>query len=178
VKFGDAKSLRAVLLHDHKRPPNTGAKIQLSLLRADFVAKVENRTIPKISRKLIFRLLCCCVAFQRHKEVRDRFWMKRYGSLTSPLVNRISGSKNFRSAPQKDFCNRIGHCSLIFQGTHARSFGQSRPSRVGPISFGVKQMGARNAGNPHVACDVEGAGDVVWVGTPAPHRRASPRPYR
>jgi len=42
----------------------------------------------------------------------------------------------------------------------------------------VKQMGARNAGNPHVACDVEGAGDVVWVGTPGPHRRASPRPYR
>jgi hypothetical protein len=39
-------------------------------------------------------------------------------------------------------------------------------------------MGARNAGNPHVACDVEGAGDVVWVGTPGPHRRASPRPYR
>jgi hypothetical protein len=24
----------------------------------------------------------------------------------------------------------------------------------------MKQMGARNAGNPHVACDVEGAGDV------------------
>src|SRR5450759_4331230 len=54
---------------------------------------------------------------------------------------------------------------------------ESRPSRIGPISFGVKQMGARNAGNPHVACDVEGAGDVVWVGTPGPHRRASPRPY-
>src|SRR5437016_11437850 len=43
---------------------------------------------------------------------------------------------------------------------------ESRPSRIGPISFGVKQMGARNAGNPHVACDMEGAGDVVWVGTP------------
>src|ERR1700676_5773514 len=54
---------------------------------------------------------------------------------------------------------------------------ESRPSRIGPISFGVKQMGARNAGNPHVACDVEGAGDVVWVGTPGPQRRASPRPY-
>ncbi|MEH2565150.1 group II intron maturase-specific domain-containing protein [Bradyrhizobium sp. AZCC 2289] len=39
---------------------------------------------------------------------------------------------------------------------------ESRPSRIGPISFGVKQMGARNAGNPHVACDVEGAGDVAW----------------
>jgi hypothetical protein len=32
----------------------------------DCVAKVENRTALKISRKLIFRLLCCCVAFQRH----------------------------------------------------------------------------------------------------------------
>jgi len=33
---------------------------------------------------------------------------------------------------------------------------ESRPSRIGPISFGVKQMGARNAGNPHVACDAGG----------------------
>jgi hypothetical protein len=30
---------------------------------ADTVAKVENRTTLKISRKLIFGLLCCCVAF-------------------------------------------------------------------------------------------------------------------
>jgi hypothetical protein len=30
------------------------------------VAKVENRTTLKISRKSIFRLLCCCVAFQCH----------------------------------------------------------------------------------------------------------------
>ena len=29
-------------------------------------------------------------------------------SLTSPRVNRISGSKNFRSTPQKDFFNTIG----------------------------------------------------------------------
>ena len=31
-------------------------------------------------------------------------------------------------------------------------------------------MGARNAGNPHVACDVEGAGNVAWsryIGLPA-----------
>jgi hypothetical protein len=32
----------------------------------DIVPKVENRTTLKISRKLIFGLLCCCVAFQRH----------------------------------------------------------------------------------------------------------------
>jgi hypothetical protein len=37
---------------------------------------------------------------------------------------------------------------------------------IGPISLDMKQMGARNAGNPHVACDVEGAGDVVWSGPP------------
>jgi hypothetical protein len=26
--------------------------------------------------------------------------------------------------------------------------------------------------------DVEGAGDVLWIGTSGPHRRASPRSYR
>jgi hypothetical protein len=30
-------------------------------------------------------------------------------SLTSPHAKRISGSKNFRSSPQKDFCNNICH---------------------------------------------------------------------
>jgi hypothetical protein len=30
-------------------------------------------------------------------------------SLTSPRVKRIGGSRNFRSSPQKDFCNKIGH---------------------------------------------------------------------
>src|SRR5208283_2974694 len=28
---------------------------------------------------------------------------------------------------------------------------ESRPSRIGPINLDVKQMGERNAGNPHVA---------------------------
>jgi hypothetical protein len=35
---------------------------------------------------------------------------------------------------------------------------------IGPISPEVKQMGARSAGNPHAACDVEGAGNVAWSG--------------
>src|SRR5208282_2652869 len=39
---------------------------------------------------------------------------------------------------------------------------ESRPSRIGPISLGMKQMGARTAGNLHAACDVEGAGNVAW----------------
>jgi len=64
---------------------------------------------------------------------------------------------------------------------------------IGPISPDVKQMGARSAGNPHAACDVEGAGNVArsgyWdtrrrKGEPTGktnfglNRRASPRPYR
>ena len=63
---------------------------------------------------------------------------------------------------------------------------------IGPISPDVKQMGARSAGNPHAACDVEGAGNVArsgyWdtrrrKGEPTGetnfglNRRASPRPY-
>jgi hypothetical protein len=35
-------------------------------LLADFVAKVEKLNAQKISRKLIFEPLCCCVASQRH----------------------------------------------------------------------------------------------------------------
>ena len=53
---------------------------------------------------------------------------------------------------------------------------ESRPSRIGPISLGMKRMGARNAGNPHVACDVEGAGDVAWSGRPRPARQSSTLP--
>ena len=40
--------------------------------------------------------------------------------------------------------------------------GRKLPQQIGPISGGVKQMGARSAGNPHAACDVEGTGDVAW----------------
>src|SRR5262249_60276001 len=64
---------------------------------------------------------------------------------------------------------------------------------IGPISLEAKQMGARSAGNPHAACDAEGAGNVArpryWdtrrrKGEPTGEpnfgltRRASPRPYR
>jgi hypothetical protein len=78
------------------------------LLLADIVAKVENRTTQKISRKSISGLLCCCIACQRlcgdpRSILDETIW-----SLTSPRVRRISGSKNFRSPPQKDFCNNIG----------------------------------------------------------------------
>src|SRR5712671_2159229 len=77
-------------------------------LFADIVAKVENRATRKISRKLIFGLLRRCVAFQRHYGGPWSILDETIWSLTSPLVKRISGSKKFRSSPQKDFCNNIG----------------------------------------------------------------------
>jgi hypothetical protein len=64
---------------------------------------------PKISQKLIFGLLCGSIAFQSRQEdpwsILDEAICS---SLTSPRVKRISGSKNFRSTPQKDFFNNIG----------------------------------------------------------------------
>jgi hypothetical protein len=78
---------------------------------ADIVAKVENRAIQKISRKLIFGLLRRCVAFQRHYGGPWSILDETIWSLTSPLVKRISGSKKFRSSPQKDFCNNI--CQML-----------------------------------------------------------------
>jgi hypothetical protein len=75
--------------------------------RSDCVAKVENRTTPKISQKLILGLLGGSVAFQSRQEGPWSILDEAIWSLTSPRVKRISGSKNFRSTPQKDFCNTI-----------------------------------------------------------------------
>ncbi|MFZ0110036.1 MAG: hypothetical protein WAL01_11115, partial [Pseudolabrys sp.] len=62
----------------------------------------------KSSQKLIFGLLCDSIAFQSRQEGPWSILEEAKRSLTSPRVKRISGSKNFRSTPQKDFCNNIG----------------------------------------------------------------------
>src|SRR5450631_1156794 len=74
---------------------------------ADFVAKVENPTKPKISRKSIPRHRCRCEAPWRRYEGPWSFWRETIWSLTSRGARRISGSENFGSAPQKYFCNKI-----------------------------------------------------------------------
>ena len=38
---------------------------------------------------------------------------------------------------------------------------ESAPSAIRPITLDAKQVGARSAGNPHAACDVEGTGNVA-----------------
>jgi hypothetical protein len=81
---------------------------RMSASGGNTVAKVENRTTLKISRKLIFRVLCCCLAIQHRYEGPWSILDESIWSLTSPRVKRISGSKKFRSSPQKDFFNTIG----------------------------------------------------------------------
>jgi hypothetical protein len=82
------------------------------------VAEVENRPIPKISRKVIFRELQRCEA--RHhvaRQVRGRFSEERRGPLTSPRATRVSVPENCRSSPQTDFCNKIDPVKSRRDGT-------------------------------------------------------------
>ena len=74
---------------------------------ADIVAKVENRTPPKISRKSIFRRRYCCNALRGRYEDRWSFLYEMMWSLTSRRAKRISGSKKIRSSAGKDFFNSI-----------------------------------------------------------------------
>jgi hypothetical protein len=76
---------------------------------ADIVAKVEIRTTLKISRKSIFGLPCSCFGYQCPYGDLWSILDEAIRSLTSLRVKRTSGSKNFPSTPQKDFCNNICH---------------------------------------------------------------------
>ena len=68
-------------------------------------SKIERR---RKSRKSCF-LADTATAILRSADtkLRGRFCVKRCGPLISPHAKRISGSKNFRSSPQKDFFNTI-----------------------------------------------------------------------
>jgi hypothetical protein len=55
----------------------------------------------------IFSELYRCNASQRRYEGPWLFLREMMWSLTFPRTNRISGLYNFRSSPEKDFCNTI-----------------------------------------------------------------------
>jgi hypothetical protein len=74
---------------------------------ADAVAKVVNRTTPKISRKSIFRRLYLYNVPWRRYEGPWSFVCETMWSLTSAPAKRISGPKKFRSSVEKDFFNTI-----------------------------------------------------------------------
>src|SRR3984893_11781674 len=69
----------------------------------------------------------------------------------------------------------VRHSRAVQQLSSATRQAESRPSRIGPISLDMKQMGERSAGNPHAAFDVEGTGDVARH-RPKPARQSSTLP--
>ena len=99
------------LSHHVRFPPvsDRTANIAGGPVRADIVAKVENRSAPKIWRKLILGYLRGCVTFQRRWEGPWLILDETIWSPTSARAKCISGSENFRPSPQKDFCNNICH---------------------------------------------------------------------
>src|SRR6185295_4605367 len=72
--------------------PKGSARARAVRCPPDIVAKVENRTTLKISRKSIFGLLCRCVAFQRHSEGPPK---KTFATISLP--KRTSSVRPVRS---------------------------------------------------------------------------------
>ena len=75
-------------------------------LLADSVAKVENQTTQKISRKQL-DVFYGSNAPQEPIEGPWSFLCKTMWSLISPRAESISGPENFRSSARKDFFNSI-----------------------------------------------------------------------
>jgi hypothetical protein len=77
---------------------------------ADTVAKVENRTTPKISRKSILRRRHC---FYGRYEDRWPFLYELMWSLTSPRAKRISGLLKFSVFTRKRLLQQYRHLADI-----------------------------------------------------------------
>ena len=110
---------------------------------------------------------CCLSKLKQFRRVATRCKRPPDITATSSL-----------SQPSSYGCGKCPHHLALFNAHRVRRDGPKVARADRSHSFGVKQMGARDARNPHVAYGVEGAGNVVWVGTPGPQRRASPRRYR
>jgi hypothetical protein len=97
AETGDQLTFARILLRRHFRvlqhnPPMNGHRQAAAAgpKSADIVAKVENRTTRKISRKSIFRRVGCRRAPWRQCEGRWSFWYETMWSLMSPRLMRIS----------------------------------------------------------------------------------------
>src|SRR5215207_9233851 len=108
-----------------------GQRNRLRPKGADIVAKVENRTTLKISRKLIFGLLCCCVASQRHwaRAVRALLPPDRFLGECCPSCRWIldNNAKN-RDGDSVQF--NILYCDTVSRDM-AATVRQTRDSRLG-----------------------------------------------
>jgi hypothetical protein len=89
----------------------------LSQLLSDIVAKVENRTTPKISQMLIFANSATAVFRSANTKLRDRFCAKRCGPSYRRARNASAVLKNFGRHPKKTFATIS---SLSRQGSSMR----------------------------------------------------------
>jgi hypothetical protein len=76
---------------------------------ADIVAKVENRTTLKISRKLILDFSAAASLFSAATKVRGRFWTNRYGPSRRRAQSVSAALKNFVPHPKKTFSTLSAH---------------------------------------------------------------------
>src|SRR5258707_14996286 len=102
----------------------------MSPFLADFVAKVENRTTLKISRRFIFRPLCCCVAFSATTELCDRFWINRYGPSRRRALNASAALRIFVRHPKKTFATKSAQSGHIDRRIECQLLGKERTCRT------------------------------------------------
>jgi len=86
----------------------------------DTVAKVENRTASKISRKMISRHLYRCKARRADTKLRGRFSGKRCGPSRLCARNASAGLENFVRHPQKTFATVSveSRCAAVALGSN------------------------------------------------------------
>jgi hypothetical protein len=104
------------------------------LLLADTVAKVENRTTLKISRKLILDFSTAASLFSAATKIRGRFWTNRYGPSRRRAQNASAALKNFVCHPKKTFSTLSapnGHRKISPSTCSLRG----RPRKVRPAAF-------------------------------------------
>src|SRR3979411_1329714 len=100
---------------------------------ADIVAKVENRRTQKISRKLTLGFSAAPSLFSATTEIRDRFWMKRYGPSRRRAQNASAALKIFVRHPKKTF-------ATISASNRPRTL--ARPSNNRNTRYGAKLLPA------------------------------------
>jgi hypothetical protein len=117
-----SKAVFGAFLSDVRFTPaeQTSARASSGPKSADIVAKVENRTTPKISQMLIFANSATAVFRSANTKLRDRFCAKRCGPSYRRARNASAVLKNFGRHPKKTFA------------TMSANFGSGRTKSRGP----------------------------------------------
>jgi hypothetical protein len=88
---------------------NWGSKAEVAALPRELrfapniVAKVENRTTQKTRQSRSWDLSAAAPLFNATTEVRDRFWMNRYGPSRRRALDASAAKRIFVRHPEKTF---------------------------------------------------------------------------